>query len=309
MDQRITRRSALGRMAGAAAAGLGAARILEGADSPAPEKPTLRAVYRIGCYTRPWAEHEYRVAFDAIAEAGYGDVGLMTAKGKGGLVISLETTLEEAKAIGDEARKRKLRIPSVYAGGFPIETSIDAGIAGLKKLIDLTVATGAQNLMTAGIGDPKLHEPYYKAISESCAYAAEKKIGISVKPHGGTNATGPQCRKIIEGVGRKEFRLWYDPGNIFFYSGGKLDPVDDAATVDGLVAGVSVKDYLPPNNVSVTPGTGKVNFKAVFERLKKGGFIRGPLVVETLKPGDLPALLAEARKARVFLENLVAELP
>jgi len=64
----------------------------------------------------------------------------------------------------------------------------------------------------AGVSDPKIHASYYKAIAETCPYAAEKKIGISVKPHGGTNATGPQCRKLIEGVGRKNFGLWYDPG-------------------------------------------------------------------------------------------------
>ena len=39
--------------------------------------------YMIGCYTRPWAQYEYRVALDAIAEAGYKYVGLMTTKGKG----------------------------------------------------------------------------------------------------------------------------------------------------------------------------------------------------------------------------------
>jgi hypothetical protein len=30
-----------------------------------------------------------------------------------------------------------------------------------------------------------------------------------------------------------------------------------------------------------------------------------PLVVETLAPGELPALLAEAKKARKFVEDLV----
>lgn len=163
--------------------------------------------------------------------------------------------------------------------------------------------------MMGGVGDPKLHGPYYKAIAETCGYAAERKIGISVKPHGGTNATGPQCRKVIEEVGRKNFGLWYDPGNILFYSEGKVDPVADAATVDGIVVGMSVKDYKHPKEVMVTPGTGQVDFPAVLARLKKGGFTSGPLVVETLAPGNLPALLEEAKKARKFLEGLVAETP
>ena len=40
-------------------------------------------------------------------------------------------------------------------------------------------------------------------------------------------------------------------------------------------------------------------------RLKKGGFTSGPLVIECLAPGDLGFLLAEAKKARQFVEDLV----
>jgi sugar phosphate isomerase/epimerase len=233
----------------------------------------------------------------------------MTAKSKTGLVISIETTPDEARKVGEEVKARGLQIPSLYAGGIPVEKSLQAAIDGVKILIDRCAAVGAKDLMMGGVGDPKLHGPYYKAIAETCGYAAEKKIGISVKPHGGTNATGPQCRKVIEEVGRKNFGLWYDPGNIFYYSEGKLDPVADSATVDGIVVGVSVKDYRPPREMMVTPGTGLVNFPAVLACLKKGGFTTGPLVVETLAPGNLPALLQEAKKARKFLEDLVAGTP
>jgi len=73
------------------------------------------------------------------------------------------------------------------------------------------------------------------------------------------------------------------------------------------VVGMSVKDYKHPKDVSVTPGTGKVDFPAVMARLKQGGFTHGPLVVETLAPGDLAGTLEEAKKARAFLENLVGQ--
>ncbi|MFW6162927.1 MAG: sugar phosphate isomerase/epimerase family protein, partial [Planctomycetota bacterium] len=104
----------------------------------------------------------------------------------------------------------------------------------------------------------------------------------------------------------RNFRIWYDPGNILYYSGGKLDPVDDAATVDGLVVGMCVKDYKHPKEVMITPGTGQVDFPAVLTRLRQGGFTGGALVIECLARGDLPALLAEAKKARRFVEGLVA---
>jgi sugar phosphate isomerase/epimerase len=161
-----------------------------------------------------------------------------------------------------------------------------------------------------GVGNPKDADAYYKAIAECCDYAAEKHVGMSLKPHGGTNASGPQCRKSIEQVGHKNFRLWYDPGNIFYYSEGQLDPAADAATVDGLVVGMSVKDYLPPKKVDLTPGTGKVDFPAVLARLKKGGFTSGALAVECLTletPVALDKRLEEARKARKFVEELVAK--
>jgi len=264
-----------------------------------------RGGWQIGCYTRPWDNHDYRVALDAIAEAGFRYAGLMTTKSKTRLVISAATTLKEAQQVGEEVKKRGMRIPSVYGGGIPVGKSSQAGIDALRRLIDNCAAAGAKNLMMGGIGNPKLYEPYYKAIAACCDYAAERRIGISVKPHGGLNATGPQCRKAVELVGHRNFRIWYDPGNIYFYSNAKLDPVKDAATVDGLVVGMCIKDYRHPRNVMMTPGTGQVDFPALLARLRKGGFTSGPLVIETLARGDLAKTLAEAKKARKFVEELV----
>ncbi|MHB8902842.1 MAG: sugar phosphate isomerase/epimerase family protein, partial [Thermoguttaceae bacterium] len=237
--------------------------------------------YTVGIYTRPWAAYDYRVAFDAIAEAGFKHAGLMTTKTEGRtLVIQEDTPLDEAAKIGDEAKSRGLSIPSVYGGGIPVEKSLEAGIAGLRRLIDACAAAGARSLLMGGMGNEKLAATYYQAIAECCDYAAEKKLPITVKPHGGLNSTGPQCRQWIEKVGHKNFDLWYDPGNIFFYSKGELDPVDDAATVNGLVrTGMSIKDFAMVErdgkatpDVALTPGTGRVDFPKVLAVLRAGGF-------------------------------------
>lgn len=268
---------------------------------------TNAGVWQIGCYTRPWAAFDYRVAFDAIAAAGFKHVGLMTTNTKSHLVISADTSLEEAQTIGQEARNRGMQIPSVYGGGFPVQKSLEAGIEGLRRIIDNCVAAGAKSLLLGGIGSDKLYDAYFKVVAECCDYAAEKRLPLTIKPHGGLNATGAQLRKAIEMVGKKNFTVWYDAGNIYYYSDGKLSPVDDAPSVNGLVTGWCIKDFKlePKKEVSVTPGTGMVDFKAVFQQLKKGGFAGGPLVVETLTPGEPLQLLEEARKARKFLEELV----
>jgi sugar phosphate isomerase/epimerase len=260
------------------------------------------AGWQIGCYTRPWDKFDWRVAFDAIAEAGYKHVGLMTTNIKEWVMIRPNTPADEAQRMGAEARARGLNVLSAY-GDFSVKTSLARGIEDLKGLIDNCAAASSPNLLLGGTNEQALYENYYRAIADSCDYAAERKISLSIKPHGGLNATGPQCRKAIDLVGRKNFRLWYDPGNIFYYSDGELDPVDDSATVDGLVAGMSVKDFRPPKEVLLTPGTGRVNFQKVLANLKRGGFTQGPLIVECLEVGDLAKITAEARKAREFLEQ------
>jgi len=298
----------------ASAAALGAGGLIAASGHPAFAAPSARAAaggpplkdrWHIGIYTRPWAKFDWRVALDAIAEAGYRCAGLMSTNSKSRTVISTQTTPEEAQTVAEECRKRRLKVPSVWGGGIPVAESLEAGIAGMKRLIDNCAICGAASLLMGGIGNEKLYDRYYQAIAETCAYAAEKGVGISLKPHGGLNATGPQCRKTIEKVGHPNFRIWYDPGNIYYYSDGERSPVDDARTVADLVVGMCVKDYKHPKNVSVTPGDGQVDFKAVLQALKAGGFTSGALVVECLSPGDEKHLLAEARRARQFVEQVV----
>jgi len=295
----MTRRSFLKTSTAAAATSVtgGLRSLLAAESSPA---------YPIGCYTRPWDGHDYRVALDGIAEAGFKYAGILTAKGKTWVMITPKTAPEEVAQITEDVRKRGLTALSVFAD-FSVKESLKQGLHELRTIIEHCAACGSPNLMLGGVGEEALVAPYYKAIAECCDYAKSKGVGLSVKPHGGQNATGAQCRKLVAGVKHGNFGIWYDPGNIFYYSDGKLDPVDDCASVDGLVVGMSVKDFRPPKDVMVTPGTGSVNFKKVLARLKQGGFRRGPLIVECVERGDLAKTTAEAKKARIFLENLVAQ--
>jgi len=48
-----------------------------------------------------------------------------------------------------------------------------------------------------------------------------------------------------------------------------------------------------------------VDFAGVMDRLKKGGFKKGPLIVECLAKGELSFINSEALKARIFLEKLI----
>jgi sugar phosphate isomerase/epimerase len=258
--------------------------------------------WQVGCWTRPWAQYDYRTGFDAVAEAGFRYVALTGAKTRSGRVISLESSIEEARQVGEEARRRGLTITNVYGG----DVALEKGTSGLRKMIDRCAAAGGWSVLLASMGDEKTYEACCRTVAECGDYATENKVAIVLKPHGGTTGTGPQLRDAFRRVGRPCFTIMYDPGNILYYSGGKLDPVKDCDAVLGAVTGVSVKDFRPPKEVMLTPGTGQIDFAALMKRLVSGGMTHGPLMIETLTPGDLKQTLQEARKAKEFVERIVA---
>jgi sugar phosphate isomerase/epimerase len=291
-------------LAGTIASGIAAAALVDAlADG---DGASMKDRWQIGCFTRPWKDEPYTSAFDEIAEAGFKYVGFMTAKVPGGYFLTAKTAPEDAAKAGSEAAKRGLRVPAAWGGGLPVQTSVGDGVASLRRLIDNASVAGVATLLMGGTAKESEYEAYYQAIKECCDYAAEKHVGLVIKPHGGLNSTGEQCARTIRKVGHKNFNLWYDAGNIYYYSDGKLDPADDAKGVAGTVTGMCVKDFKPPKNVDVTPGDGQVKFARVMEGLIKGGFTSGPLVVETLSPtAGRDERIAEARKARVFVESLI----
>lgn len=255
----------------------------------------------IGCYTRAWGTRNYLVSLDGMAEAGYKYVGLSTHdKGR---VVDRDTPEKVAVKVGEEIRKRGLTLVTLSGGSFDAKKPIDEGIAQLKRLINNAVSCGAPVIQLNDIANPELEDSYYKVIAECCDYGADKRVLLTVKPHG---STGAQCRAYVDRIGHKNFKLWYDPGNVYHYSDGKTDPVEDAAALDGVVVGMAVKDFQLPKNVNITPGTGMVNFPKLLERLGQGGFTSGPLIIECLNPGEVPYINAEARKAREFLEKITA---
>jgi len=291
-DNLISRRRFIGSMIAATTAGA----FLSASSSSSQ--------WQIGIYTRPWNKWDYLVAFDNIAKAGFKYVGLMSQKG--GRVIDQNTTTEKAAEIAGEAKSRGLEIISISGHRYDAKKPIDENVAALKHLIDNAVICNCPNLMLNGISQPEYVDNYYKVIKKACDYAAEKGIYLNLKPHGGTNSTGVQCRQNIARVGHKNFTLWYDPGNIYYYSDGEINPVEDVANVDGLVKGMCVKDFRMPKSVDVTPGTGMVDFPKLFKRMRQGGFTGGPLVIECLNTGDIPYVTSEAKKALAYLENILA---
>lgn len=298
----MNRRQFLQSSAAMGASGLAAPAVL----SLQADEPAKATGWQLGCFTRPFGEFAYAEALDGIAAAGFTAVGLMNARLPSGNVALSAATDAQVAEIRDEAAKRGLAIAATYYGGPPVNESLEAGIAALRRLIDHCATAKCATILLGGTGKEDLFDAYYEAVKSVCDYAAEKEVALVLKPHGGLNSTGAQIRDIVGAIDHPAFRVWYDPGNILYYSEGKCDPLDDVASVAGLVTGMCVKDFKLPQEVALNPGTGLVKFPELMKRLGEGGFRSGPLIVETLDPGDLPATIANARKAREFLQSILA---
>jgi sugar phosphate isomerase/epimerase len=131
----INRRSFLARTAKLGAAGVVASPVdfLLAADTVVASKPA----WQLGCYTRVYDQFDYSVALDAIAEAGFKYVGLLTTNTKQWVMINTATPPEEVQSMKDAATKRGLKVLSVY-GDFSVTESLEAGISGLKRLATST---------------------------------------------------------------------------------------------------------------------------------------------------------------------------
>ncbi len=260
-----------------------------------------RPRWKIGAYTRAWGSVPYLVALDGMVEAGYKYAGLSTHdKGR---VIDRNTPPDEAAKIGEEIKKRGLTLITLSGGDHDVRNSEEEGIAGLKRLIDNAVYCGAPVIQINAIHNPELTGRFYGAIAKCCDYAQERKVLITLKPHGNVGAF---CLTQVKRINHENFKLWYDPGNVYHATYGETDPVEDAVGLGSYVIGMAVKDFRLPRDVMVTPGTGMVDFPKLFSVLKEDGFKGGPLVVECVSQGDFDHATAEARKAREYIEQIIS---
>src|SRR5437899_11354164 len=106
-------------------------------------------------------------------------------------------------------------------------------------------------------------------------------IRLVLKPHGGGSGASEEILRCLDKVAHANFKIWYDAGNIIYYTG--KDPLAELEPIAKHVTGFCAKDCAAPKaEVMSQFGTGKVDFKAVFAKLKSVGF-NGPTMVEGVK--------------------------
>jgi len=186
-------------------------------------------------------------------------------------------------------------------GPIPLEDSIKE----VRKQIDNAKFLSLQYVLSFGVDKPEEYEHFFKVMSDAAAYADERKVKLVMKPHGGGSGASDEILRAIKTVNHRNFKIWYDAGNIIYYTG--KDPIEELKPIAQHVTGFCAKDCPAVRGEVMSQfGTGKVDFAGVFKALKAAGF-KGPVMVEGVKVGATPEeTMANARANREFLEKVLA---
>jgi len=307
---KINRREFLGAGAALAAASL--------VSFAAAEPAAAGVSWPIGCFNRAWTKWPYDAALDGVKAAGYKLTGLLsghpiyapgatTAK-KGAVepFARMDATPQYLEELKKRIDSRGLKV-NMYALRNPFGGSVDDVIRDVRLQIDHAKALSLECVLTFGVAKPAEYDNYFKSMADGAAYAQEQGIKLVMKPHGGSSGSSDEILETLRKVNHPNFKIWYDAGNIIYYTG--KDPVADLDPIAHHVTGFCAKDCAGKGKeVMIQFGQGKVDFASVFKKLKSAGF-NGPIMVEGVAVAATADQTTEnAKKNREFLEQVLASV-
>ncbi len=273
--------------------------------STSPSVEAKGVNWRIGCFNRPWTKWSFDQTLKEIKAAGYTSTGLLSRTrdepfiGADATPEYLEKLKQRIAASGLAANMGALR----SRHNIPIEDSVRE----VRKQIDNAKFLSLKYVMSFGADKPEEFGHYFKVMSDAAGYAQTKGIKLVMKPHGGISGSAEEILRVIREVNHRNFSIWYDAGNIIHYTG--KDPAVEIEPIARHVTGFCAKDCAEvKGDVMIQFGAGKVDFAAVFKKLKAAGF-DGPVMVECCKVGQTAEeTTANARANHEFLEKILAAI-
>jgi sugar phosphate isomerase/epimerase len=259
----------------------------------------------VGCFNRPWTKWSFDETLKQIKAAGYKTTGLLS-RTREEQFIGADATPEYLDGL-----KKRIAASGLKANMGALRSrhsiALEDSTKEVRKQIDNAKFLGLQFVLSFGVDKLEELPHFYKVMSDAAAYADERKIKLVMKPHGGGSGASDEILRAIKEVNHRNFKIWYDAGNIIYYTG--KDPIEELKPIAQHVTGFCAKDCpTVKGEVMSQFGTGKVDFTGVFKAMKAAGF-NGPIMVEGVKVGATPEETAANAKAnREFLEKVLATI-
>lgn len=234
-------------------------------------------------------------------------------------------TKENAEFIRELSKKYEVEISAVWCGwsgpavwnfyegpetlGLLPEEYRETRVNELKKGCDFAEKLGVTDIAThMGFIPENPNDPQFKpmcdAIREVAEYAKNKGQWILFEAGQETPTAMLRC---FEEVGTDNLGVNLDTANLILY--GKANPVDALDVFGRYVRNIHAKDGLYPNNGKelgreTRIGEGKVDFKALFKKLKEIGY-DSFVTIEREISGEQQ--LIDIRYAKEFLTRMMEE--
>jgi L-ribulose-5-phosphate 3-epimerase len=185
-----------------------------------------------------------------------------------------------------------------------------ARMDALKRTSDFAKMLGIPNIQThcgfipENPGDP-LYEEVVLAIRELAEHCAGNQQWFLMETGQETPTT---VARTIKDVDKPNLGVGLDTANLILY--GKANPVDAVNILGPHVRSVHAKDGKWPVNPNllgeeVIIGTGLVDFKQVFTKLKQLGY-RGAISIERETSG--PKQIEDVRQEKTYLERVLSQI-
>src|SRR5262249_7567212 len=180
--------------------------------------PSLAASVRwpIGCFNRPWTTWSFDETLKQIKGAGYQTTGLLT-RTRDEPFIGADAAPEYLARL-----KQRLAASGLTANMGALRTRHDIPLADsireARRQVDNAAALALTYILSFGVDKPEEYEHYYKVMSDAAAYAQERRIRVVMKPHGGSSGASAEIAAAIKAVRHPNFTIWYDAGNIIYYT-------------------------------------------------------------------------------------------
>lgn len=255
----------------------------------------------IGCTTRPYdSVLAFEQTCEHIAAAGYTDVAVF------GKALNSKSSDDKVAGVRNAAANAGVA-PSMLLVGSDLTGTLEHAVDDYKRLIDNATALGAQWLLDLGTGKEAQYANYFEMMRQVASHAQAAGIGITMKPHGGISLTVDDLIRANDQVDHPAFGICYDPGNIIYYTQGKLRPEPFVETIAPITSTFIIKDCVIIDgkpDVMVTPGNGLVDFDKVIGGLVANGF-DGPCYLECVSGKTLEEIDHAVSASRVFIKQIL----
>jgi sugar phosphate isomerase/epimerase len=267
------------------------------------EPNNVKKAIQLGCLNRPWNKFSLEDTLDGIKNAGFKNIGILRRIQN--LKFEPETIENDYqfanKILNDLNLKLIMYSPNMNFNNSPKEIT-ESQIPIMKILQKMD----CHFILEMGTENKELYSKYYETMKYYSDAAQKYNIQVVLKPHGGISSSGALCAEVVQKVNSKNFRVCYDPANIFYYDG--YDPIKELNNIAEYVTALIAKDYRPKPSekpdVFVTPGDGEINFKEIFKILKKNNF-SGPCLIECVSGSTLDEINNQAKRAFTYLSSLI----